>query len=61
MWMPCRCTHLHFLMYSVSCCHAVPGNAVDNSDALKALSKAVTDGVGKPEKVRGRITNLHHM
>ena len=36
---------------------------MDNSDLLKALSKAVTDGVGKPEKVCmcvfvKRVTNL---
>ena len=28
----------------------MPGNAVDNSDALQALSKAVADAVGKPEQ-----------
>ena len=28
----------------------VPGNAVDNSDTLKALSKAVAESVGKPEQ-----------
>ncbi|GBF96776.1 hypothetical protein Rsub_09632 [Raphidocelis subcapitata] len=28
----------------------VPGNGVDNSDCLKALSKAVADSVGKPEQ-----------
>jgi hypothetical protein len=30
---------------------AVPGNRVDNSDLLKALSAAVASSVGKPEKV----------
>lgn len=29
---------------------AVPGNGVDNSDILKALSKAVAQTVGKPEQ-----------
>lgn len=31
--------------------HAVPDDVVTNSDTLKLLSKAVTDGVGKPEQV----------
>jgi hypothetical protein len=30
---------------------AVPGNSLDDSDILKALSKAVADSVGKPEQV----------
>lgn len=29
---------------------AVPGNGVDNSDILKALSRAVAQTVGKPEQ-----------
>jgi len=33
----------------------VPGNAVDNSDTLKALSKAVADSVGKPEQASERF------
>lgn len=31
-------------------CSAVPGNGIDNSDVLKALSKAVAQTVGKPEQ-----------
>ena len=29
---------------------AVPGNGVDNSDIIKALSRAVAETVGKPEQ-----------
>lgn len=40
-------THTH--THPTPC--AVPGNGLDNSDTLAALSKAVASSVGKPEQV----------
>lgn len=44
-------------------CHAaaVPGNSLDNSDILKALSKAVASSVGKPEQVTTRAAATVHV
>ena len=39
--------------------HAVPTDTVNNSDTLAALSKAMVEGVGKPEQVTTYNTSIH--
>ncbi|KAK9903932.1 hypothetical protein WJX75_000821 [Coccomyxa subellipsoidea] len=36
----------------------VPDDVITNSDTLKLLSKAVTDGVGKPEQISKLVADI---